>query len=307
MSDAVRSCNKLLIGQFLGLHDPGHGVLEDIGVVPVVEPPLQFLQVAVHMLDTHPVKGSYNRTLEQAPHSLDPVGVNVTDNPLLSRVPDSFMSGIRIPDPDIGLQFVGIDGLGLVRDVPLDEVMQGAPLDVRDALDSDLPSLSLDGPGNPRLTFPASRSYVALLPADQGFVHFNDPKESRPGKGIVAHGLADAVGQIPGCAVRSDTELPMELTGRDSFLGFTHEVDRQEPLAKRQMGIVYDRSRGYGKVVFATMAVPLAPILDLGHTHVTATGAGDPIRPAQGFQIIETGILGIETVQKGDNIHGSDS
>ena len=40
--------------------------MEDAGVVPVVESPLQFFEVAVHMLETHLVKRSDHGSLEQA-------------------------------------------------------------------------------------------------------------------------------------------------------------------------------------------------------------------------------------------------
>ena len=57
------------------VHDASQRVAEDVGIVPVVEPPLQLFQVAVHMLDAHLVEGSDDGTLEEAPHAFDTVGV----------------------------------------------------------------------------------------------------------------------------------------------------------------------------------------------------------------------------------------
>ena len=265
--------HQLLISQFLGLDDPSHGVTEDLRVVTVVESPFQFLKITVHMLETHLVEGTDDGAFEQAPHALDPLGVNVTDHPLLGGVTDGLMPSVGIPDSDIGLQFIGVNGLSLVPNVSADEIVQGMAADVGDSFDSDLSGIALDGSG----------------------------------ERVVAHGLADAVGEIPGCTIGSDAELPMELTGRDTFLGFAHEINRQKPLAKRQVGIVHDGSRCYGEVVLTPPAVPLASVFDLSHAQVTATGAGHAVRPSQGFQVIEAGILGIETIQKGDDIHGSDS
>ena len=96
--------------------------MEDMRIVSIIVSPLQFLQVAVQMLDANLMERTNDGSLEQAPHALDPVGVNVTDNPLLGGVADGLMSGIRIPDPDIGFEFICVDGLGLILDVPLDEV-----------------------------------------------------------------------------------------------------------------------------------------------------------------------------------------
>ena len=213
LRDRVASMNsghQFLVGQFLGLDDPSRGVMEDAGVIPVVESPLQFFEVAVHMLETHLVKRSDYGSLEQASDSLDPVGVNVPDHPLFGGVADGLMPSISVPDPDIGLQLVGVDGLGLVCDCAPDEVMQGVPIGVGDALNSDLACLPLDGSGHPGLAFLAPRSDVAFLSTDQGFVHFHHSKERGTSAWVISHGLADTVGKIPGrsaanrvCARRS--------------------------------------------------------------------------------------------------------
>ena len=69
-------------------------------VFPVVESPLQFLKVAVQVLPAHLVEGADNGPLEQAPHALDPVGVDLTDNPLFGRMAHSPVYGVLILDPD---------------------------------------------------------------------------------------------------------------------------------------------------------------------------------------------------------------
>ena len=58
------------------------------------------------------MKRSDNGPLEQRPHALDPVGVNVADNPFLFGVVDGFMAGVMILDSKVRLQFVGVDGFG---------------------------------------------------------------------------------------------------------------------------------------------------------------------------------------------------
>ena len=299
--------DQLLVGKIASVDDPLHGVMEDLRVVPVVETPFQFFEVAVQMLDADLVERSDNRTLEQRPYALDPVGVNVPDHPLFGGVADGFMSCIGVSDPDVGLQLVSVNCLGLVLDVAPDEVMEGMAPDVGDALDPDLPGVALDGSAHPGLAFLASRSDIAFLPADQSFVHFNDTEQGGSNKGIVAHGLSDAVAQIPGGVFGADTQGGLKLPGGDAFLGDAHEVDGGKPLAKRQVGVVHDGPGDHGKVVFAPLAIPLAAVLDPSDVHISAPGTGDPAGPAQLLQVSSARIIRFETIQKGDKVHGSSS
>ena len=218
-------CHQLLVSQRSGVHNSLHGVMENLRVSPIVESPLQFLQVAVQMLDADLVERSDNRSLEQAPHTFDSVGVNFPDHPFLGGVADRLMPSIGISDPDVGFQFVGVDGLVLVPNVSADEFMEGVTTNVGDALDSDLACLPLDGAGDPGLAFLAPRADVAFLTADQGFVHFDDAKQSRTFKGIVPHRLTNPVTQIPGGVFGSYPQRGLKLAGGDAFLGYAHEVD----------------------------------------------------------------------------------
>ena len=296
--------NQFPIGQRSSADDPLQGVLEDVGVVPVVEPPLQLLQVTVEMLDAHFVKGADDGPLEQTPHAFNRVGVNVPDDPFLGGMAHSFMAGVSVSDSNVGLQFVGVDGLGLVPDVALDEAVQGVAADVGDALDPDLSGFALDGTGHPGLAFFAPRADVAPFATDQGFIHFDHPEQSGSGEGIVPHGLADAVAQMPGRLI-AGPQKPLELIGRNSFAGLAHQIGRGEPLAERQVGIVHNGPGGHGEMVITPPAIPLAPVLNWGDFHITAPGAGDPVRPSQFLQPLTALFVTIKTIKQGDEIHGS--
>ena len=199
--------------------------MEDLRIVPIVESPLQFLQVSVQMFDADLVERTDDGPLEQAPNALNAVCVNITDNPLLGRVPDSFMAGVLIPNPDIGLQFVCVNRLSFILNGSMDEIMESMTLDIGDAFDSDLSAVPLDGTNHPGFTFLAPRSDVSFLPTDQGFVHFDDAKQSWPFKGIVTHGLSDSVTEIPGGVFRSDSQRGFKLAGGDPFLGYAHREE----------------------------------------------------------------------------------
>ena len=70
---------------------------------------------------------------------------------------------------------------------------------------------------------------------------------------------------------------------------------------------MHDGPRGHGEMVSTPWAIPLAPVLNLGNLQIPASRAGDPVRPAQSLQVASAGIIRIETTQKGDKVHGSDS
>ena len=219
-------------------------------VVSVVESPLQFFQVAVQVLPAHLVKGADNRTLEQAPHSLDPVGVDLAYHPLLRGMAHGLVYGIVIFNPHVRPQLIGVNRLSLILNCSMDEIMESVTLDIGNALDSNLPAVPLDGSGDPRLAFFASRSDIAPLSTYQRFIHFNDPEESGSGEGIVSHRLSDAVAQIPGCLV-GYSQGSVELIGAHALSGFAHQVDRQEPLTQWKVGVVHDGSRHDAELIAA--------------------------------------------------------
>ena len=245
-----RSCHQLPISEVSSIDDATQGVREDMRVVSVVESPLQFLKIAVQVLPAHLVKGADNGAFEQAPDSLDTVGVDLSDNPLLRGMAHGLVYGVAIFNPHVGLQLIGVNRLSLILNCSMDEIMESVTLDIGDALDSDLSAVPLDGTGHPCLAFLATRSDVAFLSTDQGFIHFHDPKQGRSLKGIVSHGLTDAVAQIPGCLV-CDSQGSVELIGAHALFGFAHQVDRQEPLAQWKVGVVHDGSRRDAELIAA--------------------------------------------------------
>ena len=107
--------DQFFVGKIASVDNPTQRVTEDVRVGAVVESPLQFLKVAVHVLAAHLVECADDGSLEQDPHSLDPVCVNVADDPLLGGVAHRLMAGVVVVDPDVRFQFFSVDGLGLQR------------------------------------------------------------------------------------------------------------------------------------------------------------------------------------------------
>ena len=126
---------QLPIGDVFCVDDSFHGVTEDMGIVAVVESPLQFFEVTVQMLDAHLVEGADNGTLEQAPHTLNAVGMYVTDNPLLGRMAHRLVCSVFILNSEVRLQLIGVNGLSLILGGSADEIMESVTPDIRDSLD----------------------------------------------------------------------------------------------------------------------------------------------------------------------------
>ena len=213
----VSSGHKLPVGERISVHDTTEGVAEDMRVVPVVVAPLQFFQVAVHVLGAHLVERADDGTLEEAPHAFEAVGVNVTHNPFFGRVLDGLMARVFVADPDVRFEIIGVDRFGFVSNGSGDEGMKGLPRHVGDALDTDV-SPPLDGPGHPMLVPLVGTALALSLAADQSFVHFDDTDQSRAGQWIVAHRLADTVAEVPSRPV-SYSDCPVQLVGAHALLG----------------------------------------------------------------------------------------
>ena len=300
--------DQAAISQVASIHNPQQSIAEDVRVVAVVESPLQFFQIAVQVLDAHLVKRANNRTLEQRPHALDPVGVHVTDYPFLIgmayRLVASVVASVVVSDSEVRLQLVCVDRLSLILHRASDEVMQRAPLDVRDALDTNLPA-ALDGTGHPSLVAFIGHALALGSATDQRFIHFDDPEQRRPFKRIVAHRFADTVAEIPSGLV-GDPEGAVELIGRHALAGLAHQVDRCEPLSQRQVRIVHNRSRRRAELVAAAQAVKLSAALNEGNICVATADAAHAVRPSQFLQQLLTLVIAAKAVQQGYDVHGSD-
>ena len=71
---------------------------------------------------------SYNRPLEQRPHTLNGVCINVANNLLINRVIDGVVTGVVVFNPQIAFQFIGVGSFGFILDSPVDEGMEGIQL-----------------------------------------------------------------------------------------------------------------------------------------------------------------------------------
>ena len=201
------------------------------------------------MLLANLVEGTGDGPLEEAPYSLNRVGVNVVNYPFFLGVIDRFMACVVIFNAHVGGQFVSVDGLCFILDRAADEVVKRIASCIGDGLKADA-TAALDGPRHPGLIIFVIPALAAPLSTYKRFVHLNHSKESRPLKSVIGHGLAYAVTEIPSRLV-SYPQRTFELKGRYPLLGFAHHVDGDEPLTEGQVRVVHDGSRRNGELVVA--------------------------------------------------------
>ena len=119
--------------------------------------------------------------------------VCTSPNPLIGGVVNRLVARVGVLDTDIGLEVVGIHGLGLVGHA-VDEVVDGV-FAVGDALDADLPA-PLEAPATQCL-FSRQLGPLCLPPT----IVSDDADERGSGERVVTHGFTDAVTEVPGCLV----------------------------------------------------------------------------------------------------------
>ena len=73
-----------------------NGIPKQIRVLPIVEPPLQFVKVSVKMFGREFMIGTNDRPLEKAPHAFYGVGVDIPINPLYLAIADLPPKGIPL-------------------------------------------------------------------------------------------------------------------------------------------------------------------------------------------------------------------
>ena len=280
---------QLAVPEGLAVQEADQDGLEDVGVVPVVDPELYFGQVGVQVLGADLVPCSDDGALEKAPDALHAVRVDVSDHPLLFGALDRLMARVVVGDPEVGLKLVGVNGLGVGPRVPGDERVERGPLDVGDGLDTHL-AATLDGSGDPRLADAVSGTCPAPLAADQRLIHLDNTKQGRPAREISPHGRPDTMAQVPRGLV-GDADGPLDLVRADALLRLANQVDRHEPLPERKVRVVEDGPRGDAEAVAAPVAIELVAGADLRDGHVAAARASNRPRPAQLLKIFAASLF----------------
>lgn len=244
---AARLSGQLGICERVCAQKPEKRVSEEIGILPVVEAKLEFIEVSGEMLRADLMVGTDDGPLEQAPNALDAVGVNVATDPFFLAVINRFVAGVFVCDSAICPPFVRHDARCLGSSFLTDEVVKGFPIVPLLDRQANLPA-ALDRAEHHRLVPPPTLPDMATMATDQRLIYFDRPLERDRVRFL--HRLADAVAEIPSRLV-TDAEGALKLIGRDAFPRLAHQVNRREPFRQGEMRVVEDASSGHAELVAA--------------------------------------------------------
>ena len=239
------------------------------------------------MFDRDLMERADDRSLQETPDVLHGVSVDVATGILSDGMVDCLMDGIFVSDAPVGSPVVGVDGFGIIMDGFIGESVEGLAAPVWDNFEDDF-AVALYGSHNDSLVALAPVAFAPDLATDKGLVDFNDALEF-DGRSVGDSG-PDTMAKIPSRLVR-DIERPLQLAGRDSFLGFNHQVDGHEPFVEGQVGVMKHGSSGHGEVVFAILTDELMPLIVAGYLDASTPETRKPIRPPKGFKILPAPIF----------------
>ncbi|KKW01086.1 MAG: hypothetical protein UY35_C0035G0013, partial [Candidatus Saccharibacteria bacterium GW2011_GWC2_48_9] len=110
----------------------------------------------------------------------------------------------------------------------------------------------------------ASRGAFVRMPflaADVGFVHFHGPVEHAE-HGVLRHRRTEPMRHEPRGLILH-AEHAVQLVGRHAFLRRGHQVNGQQPLGHRHLGVLENRAHGDRELLPTLAALPEAPTSDL--------------------------------------------
>jgi hypothetical protein len=119
----------------------------------------------------------------------------------------------------------------------------------------------------------------------------------------VLHCRPDAMAEIP-CRFVASSQSPLDLIRAHSLARFAEQVDAQEPLPERKVGVIEDRSCRYGELITAGVAIKLVTLYDLRSLGRRATRASNVVRPAQSFKVGTATIFAAKLFDQRDQIYG---
>jgi hypothetical protein len=219
-----------------------YGVLENLGVLPVVVAPLEFGDVERQILGTDMVEATHNAALQERPEAVDRLGMDQPTDILATAMLDGLMGEFG-RQADIATMLIRSDEADLVGDCQPDEMAHGphvgfakhAGNDGAFAFDGTDDDLFAGSAGAESLLVPMS---VLVLAADIGLVPFNDAHQLAELR--VDQSGTDAVTHIVCGLVGPEAHHSMDLQRRDPLLAGQHEVDHLEPLAHRNVRVLED-------------------------------------------------------------------
>jgi hypothetical protein len=281
---------------FSGTHlTPPYRFSENIGIKAIVIAELEFRDVQREVFGADLVERADNAPLEDRPEAFNGLSVDGAANILPGGMVNCLMREISV-EVLVTNPFVGAEQAHLVGNDFANELFECRGANVADNAGDDitfaLDSASHNGfAGAARPAFAASALIfmpVLGLPADEGFVHFDNAHELA--EFLVSQPGADARAHIPSRFEGAEPECSMDLTGGNALFAGEHQVDDPEPIPERDFCVLEDRSGDMGKAIGGALFRALVALPAVSHRAVfadlgSAAWACNPIRPAVTDQI----------------------
>jgi len=238
---------------------------KNIRVVPVVVPELKLRNVQRHIFGANFVERADHAALKDRPEAFNRVGVDCADYILMIAVADDFVRVFWIEFVEHA-RVVSDKRRNFVRNNRLDEFADGFKINVVDCA-SDHVSLAAHGTDD-RLfarTFAAgSAAFLVPMPipvftANVGLVHFDNAPEFI--KVALGERSPNPVAHVPSGFVGAEPHVAINLECAHSLFAGEHQVSDLEPIAKRLIRVLKNRScdvrEAIGRVFRALVALPM--------------------------------------------------
>lgn len=203
------------------------------------------------MLRANTMPSANNTALQQGKGRFHGVCVDVTVHVNLKAVADRLVFSLLTEMPRraaIYIEIVGHQYVNVVRDVFADVLFECPSLNVLGVEESQL-ALSLANSDYDFLVRRSASSFSVSLSANVGFIHLDNSAERLAIR--FNHRSADSVAEVPRGFVGFDSERPLNLTGRHSFLGLAEQERGEKPRNERQVRVVEDSVYGHAELVLA--------------------------------------------------------
>lgn len=257
-------------------------IQEQIRSLATIESEFHFLQIGREVLCRNLVPRTHDSALQKGERGFNRVRVNVALHVDVPLVPNrlvlsslmKFLGGFAVL-----VEFIGEKHVHVLADVFFDELAERTRLYVLSVKEPEFAAALPDADHYFLVFVPVLMSASGILSADVGFVHLYLARQHRP-VGL-HHGVSDAMAEVPSGFV-ADSNGPLNLTGRNSFLRLTEQERRKKPCFQRQVGIVEDGSSGHSKLVITVLAVEKLLVgFEFHGWHLAAwtLGTGRPAEP----------------------------
>ena len=276
-----------------------YDALEHIGVLPVVVPEGELVEVEREVVFRDVMERPHDATLNERPEAINVVSVNLSPHIFAGAMADGLVIEPLIQDA-VATGLVRGDEIDtFVNSLP-DEPIKRRSLGVLDHLSDDIAFTGNradhgDLAFRPTTPTPLVTMAVLIVSTDVGFVNLDHAGQL--GELSVLHGGADTVTHVPSRPVGARADSALNLHGAHALLTLTHEVDHLEPRGERVVGVLEDRpdERREAVALLATfLALPRPRTSESMNFRVLTARTGNAIGPAQLNQVAFTGVLGGE-------------